>query len=591
MRASITAFATTTALVSALYLVPSQTPARDPVLSGLLQSAAVCTPREGLARRDNLGALLAGAAAWAAPEAGAAPPPPLMPGLGDAHLSISTTNKLAQAYFDQGLNMLHGFNHAEAARAFRHAQDLDPTCAMCFWGEAFALGPNINAPMAEADNAAAYAAAHKALTLMDGASPVEQALIEAMAVRYSRDWPAERAPFDAAFANAMAKVADRFPENDLVQVLAAEADMDTQPWDYWQPGGREPKGRIAGAIKRVETVLARNPTNAGASHLYIHLVEASTDPWKAEQAAAKLDKTAPNAGHLVHMPAHIYYRVGRFKDSMKLNIEAAEVDARYIATANASPMYQYGYYTHNLHFVAASAQLGGDGRTALEYADKLDDALPMAMAAQVPIAQPVKAAVWFARADFADPKSVLAAPAPDKGVDYVTAAWRYARAMAHLRAGRIGESRAEAAEIAALAKTGDFSTLVNSGVPAPQLMDIYLKVLEGRALMAENKPAEAIALLEAASIEQAKMPYMEPPYVYFPTGRTLGAAYLMAGRHGAAERTFMQVLVDNPNDALAYWGIAEARKGRGDKAGAKAARALFEQAWLGRGKDVKLSSL
>lgn len=589
MRRSLTAVTSIVALLGAVYVWPA-TPPGDPLLETLAESAATCGPN-GDARRDALGALLAGISSWAQSPATGTSPPPLMAGLGGAHLNITTGVPLAQAYFDQGLNMLHGFNHAEAARAFRHAQTLDPDCAMCFWGEAFALGPNINAPMAEADNAAAYAAARSAIEKMKSASPIEQALIEAMAVRYSSDWPAERAPFDAAFANAMTSLAERFPDNDLVQVLSAEADMDTQPWDYWAPGGRAPKGRAGSAIERVETVLARNPENAGAMHLYIHLAEASTDPWRAEAAADRLDKAAPNAGHLVHMPAHIYYRVGRFRDSMKLNIRAARVDERYIETANASPMYRYGYYAHNLHFVVTSAQLGGDARAALDYAAKLDEAVPMPMAMQVAVAQPIKAAPWFAQAQFGDPEKVLAMPAPAAGVDYVTVAWRYARATAHLRAGRIAASRNEATEIERLSREGDFSGLAAIGAPVEPLLGVYMRVLEGKALLAENKTAEAIAALEDAEALQAQIPYMEPPYVYYPTSRTLGAAYIAAGRYGEAERTFLQVLIDNPNDALAYWGIAEARKRAGATASAKAARAMFEQAYLGRSGAVSMSSL
>ena len=201
----------------------------------------------------------------------------------------------------------------------------------------------------------------------------------------------------------MARAADRFPENDLIQVLAAEAAMDTQPWDYWQPGGREPKGRAGDAIARIETVLARSPNNAGAIHLYIHLAEASSDPWRSEAAAERLGAAAPQAGHLVHMPGHIYYRVGRFRDSIRANIEAVAADEAYIRSADPSPIYRYGYYPHNVHFVMTSAAMGGDGRMALEYADRLDQSVPMEMAQAVALAQPVKAAPWFARAQFAEP--------------------------------------------------------------------------------------------------------------------------------------------------------------------------------------------
>jgi tetratricopeptide (TPR) repeat protein len=518
-------------------------------------------------------------------------PPPLVAGLGNAHLPITTSAPLAQEYFDQGARYLHAFNHGEAIRAFRHAQRLDPNCAMCFWGEAFALGPNINAPMESTDHEPAYAAARRAHELRANATPLEQAFIDAIQTRYARTPPQDRSGLDAAFADAMAQAADRFPDNDLLQVLAAEAAMDTQPWDYWEPGGREPKGRAADAIRRVETVLARSPNNSGAIHLYIHLAEASTNPWRSEAAAERLARTAPQAGHLVHMPGHIYYRVGRFRDSIRANIEAVAADERYIASADPSPLYRYGYYPHNVHFVLASAAMGGDGRMALQYADKLDEAVPMEMAQAVVLAQPVKAAPWFARAQFADPHSVLAAPEPPAGVSYVTGAWRYARGEALIRLGRISEARIEAEALQALIQTGDFTALNDGGVPAQDVLGIYRRVLLARASMAERDYPAAIAELRQAVDAQARVPYTEPPYVYYPVRRTLGAAYLLNGQPAVAEMEFLSTLIESPNDAYAYWGLSEARRARGDRIGASAARQMFNAAFLGRRNSVSAMAL
>ncbi len=518
-------------------------------------------------------------------------PPPLVAGLGNAHMAVSTSVPLAQEYFDQGVRYLHAFNHAEATRAFRHAQRLDPNCAMCFWGEAFALGPNINAPMEASDYAPAYAAARRAHELRAGATPLEQAYIDAIQTRYVAAAPENRASLDAAFADAMAHAADRCPDDDVIQSLAAEAAMDTQPWDYWEANGRDPKGRAGDAIRRVETVLARSPDNSGAIHLYIHLAEASTDPWRAEAAAERLGRTAPQAGHLVHMPGHIYYRVGRFRDSIRANIEAVEADERFIANADASPLYRYGYYPHNVHFVLTSAAMGGDARTALDYADKLDEAVPMEMAAAVVLAQPVKAAPWFARARFATPESVLAAAQPPSGVDYVTGAWRYARGEALIRLGRIAEARSEADALQNLIQTGDFSALNGGGVPAQDVLGIYRRVLLGRAYMAEQNYPAAIAELRAAAEAQARVPYTEPPYVYYPIRRTLGAAYLLNNQPAVAEMEFLYTLIDSPNDAYAYWGLSEARRMRGDRRGQYAARQLFDGAFLGRRNTVNAMAL
>jgi tetratricopeptide (TPR) repeat protein len=518
-------------------------------------------------------------------------PPPLVAGLGNAHLPITTSTPLVQDYFDQGVRYLHGFNHAEAIRAFRYAQRLDPNCAMCFWGEAFALGPNINAPMEAADHAPAYAAAQRARALRANATPLEQAFIDAIQARYARTPPQDRARLDAAFADAMAQAADRFRDNDLIQILAAEAAMDTQPWDYWQAGGLETKGRAGDAMRRIETVLARSPDNTGAIHLYIHLTEASRDPWRAEAAAQRLAATAPQAGHLVHMPGHTYYRVGRFRDSIRANIQAVDADERYIASADPSPLYRYGYYPHNVHFVLTSAAMGGDGRMALEYADKLDEAVPMEMAQAVVLAQPVKAAPWLARARFADPQSVLNAPQPPDGVSFVTGAWRYARGDALVRLGRIEDARIEAEALQALIQTGDFTALNGGGVPAQDVLGIYRHLLLGRAFMAEQNYPAAIGELRQAAEAQARVPYTEPPYVYYPIRRTLGAAYLLNNQPAVAEMEFLQTLIESPNDAYAYWGLSQARRMRGDRTGANAARQMFNAAFLGPRNSVNAMAL
>ena len=555
--------------------------------------SGVCSARDaGGLWRSGLARMLASAEAYAQTlPAAADAPPPLMAGLGDAHMPITTAHPLVQDYFDQGLRYTHAFNHAEAVRAFRYAQQLDPACGMCAWGEAFALGPNINAPMEEGDHAPAYAAARRAHDLREGASPAEQALIEAIQTRYAATPPADRAPLDAAFADAMAAAADRLPEHDLIQIIAAEAAMDTQPWDYWEAGGREPKGRIGDALARVEAVLARSPNNSGAIHLYIHLVEASADPWRSEAAAGRLARAAPQAGHLVHMPAHIYYRVGRFRESIRANIDAIAADEAFFRAAEASPLYRYGYYSHNVHFVLTSAAMAGNARTALEYANKLDEAVPMEMAQAVAMAQPVKAAPWFARAQFGDPESVLAAAAPEEGVSYVTGAWRFARGVALASLGRADAARAEAEALRRLIETGDFAAAEAAAVPAQAVLEVYRVLLLARAHMSEGAYPAAISELRRATEMQQQMPYMEPPFVYYPIRRTLGAAYLLNGQPALAEMEFLQTLIESPNDAYAYWGLAEARRARGDRAGASAARQMFNAVFLGQRGRMSVAAL
>lgn len=327
----------------------------------------------------------------------------LWPTLGAIGYDVTTRKPEAQAWFDQGLAFTYGFNHGEAVKSFRKAQEIDPNCAMCFWGEAFALGPNINAPMFEEAVAPAFAAITKAQSLRDQASGKERALIDALAQRYHAEPTADRSALDIAFAEAMDTVALQHPDDDFIAALAAEANMDTQAWDYWSDGGRTPKGRTARTISLLESVLTRNPDHPAAIHLYIHITEASFDPYRTADHADRLAALAPGLGHLVHMPSHTYYRIGRFKQSLLHNIDAVAADEAYLAEADATILYEYGYYTHNIHFGMTSAQMAGDGKTALAMAKKLNEKLPVDMAAAAPWVQPIKAAPYYAMAQFAAP--------------------------------------------------------------------------------------------------------------------------------------------------------------------------------------------
>ena len=337
--------------------------------------------------------------------------PPLWEGLGAVTFKITTANEQAQSYFNQGLRLTYAFNHGEAQRAFRKAQKLDPDCAMCFWGEALVLGPNINLPMQEDAVAPAFAAAEKARGLAAKATPREQALIAAVSTRYAKDAKADRAPLDAAYASAMAKVAAQFPDDNEIAVLYAESVMDLSPWNYWQPGGRDPNPQSGPIVPTIERVLARDPNHPGAIHYYIHAVEASDRPERAEPYADRLRGALPGAGHLVHMPSHIYYRVGRYLDALADNKTAAEVDEKYLAATNA-PMgvYRLGYYPHNVHFVLASAQMAGDGPTVIAAAEKLRGLIPDEVARVIALVQPVKAAPYFAHALFSPPATVWRSP-------------------------------------------------------------------------------------------------------------------------------------------------------------------------------------
>ncbi|MCG8443535.1 MAG: hypothetical protein MI723_17160, partial [Caulobacterales bacterium] len=416
----------------------------DALFDPIALARSLCGPGEASPFASRRAYFLAGAAAYAdaTSEPDPSAPPPLIDGLGEERLPATTESADARAYFDQGVSLTFGFNHGDAIRAFQHAQTIDPSCAMCLWGEAFALGPNINAPRDPEVEAQALAAARAAAERAEGASAEEQALIAAIQTRYSDNPAADPAALDAAFADAMLAAAHAHPDSDAILALAAEAVMDTSPWNYWEEDATTPRGRMGEALAHLETVLARNPGHAPAIHLYIHMTEASTDPWRAEAGADRLWASEPGAGHLIHMPSHVYLRVGRFKDSIAANIEAVAADEAFFALAGeGSALYRYGYYPHNIHFVMASAQMSGDGATALDMVGKLDASIPMEMTAVAGLIHPVKAAPLFALAQFGEAETVIATPLADGAPPYIEAMWRYARGEAYARSGRIEEAR------------------------------------------------------------------------------------------------------------------------------------------------------
>jgi tetratricopeptide (TPR) repeat protein len=517
---------------------------------------------------------------------------PLWTGLGNVTYKITTANERAQAYFDQGLRLAYAFNHGEAQRAFRMAQKLDPECAMCFWGDALVLGPNINLPMQEDANAPAFAAAQKAKALAGKASPREQALIGALATRYGSDPKAARPAFDKAYAAAMAKVAAQYPDDDEIATLYAEAVMDLSPWNYWKPGGRKPNPQSVPIVPTLERVLARNPNHPGAIHLYIHAVEASDRPKRAEPYADRLRGAVPGAGHLVHMPSHIYYRVGRYLDALEDNKTAVKVDEKYLADTNA-PMgvYRLGYYPHNVHFVMASAQLAGDGPTVIAAAEKLSKLIPDEAARGIAMVQPVKAAPYFAHAQFSVPETILALPDPGDTIPYVKAIWLYARGVALVARGDFAGAAKAAVAIETLERTSDFKLLKESNVPVQEVLHIARTVVLARVAQAQGNTRAAIARFGRAAELQDALPYTEPPYWYYPIRQSLAAALLQDGRYAEAERQFQRALARAPASGWSYYGLAELYKARGNAAAAKKAEADLAKTWIGDRKLLQVSNL
>lgn len=515
---------------------------------------------------------------------------PLWPGLGTLTYVVTTTNASAQAYFDQGLRLAYAFNHGEALRSFRRAQQLDPACAMCYWGEALVLGPNINAAMAQEAVAPAMAATAKALALAPGAAAHERALIEALAARYSADPGADRSALDAAYADAMAAVAARFPGDEQIAVLAAEAMMDVTPWDYWQAGGSEPKGRTPGILALLEKVLKANPDHPGAIHYYIHTVEASDRPERAEPYAERLGRLMPGAGHMVHMPAHTFYRIGRYRDSAKANVDAIAADGRYFAETSASGFYRYGLYPHNLHFLLVSAQMTGDGETVIETAGRLDGTLSDDVTQALAWVQPIKAAPFFAHAQFSEPATILALPAPDNGFSYAMAMWHYARGVAYSMQGDTRAAAREADAIASL-ETSDEIAELNAGIPAADVLAIARLVVEARIAQARGDLTSAIASIEQAVAIEDGLPYMEPPFWYYPLRQSLGALLLLNGEAGRAEAVLRESLVRTPNNGWALFALRESLKTQGNEAGADLADRQLRAAWTGNHTLLRLERL
>ena len=507
--------------------------------------------------------------------------PPLFKDLGATSWKITTSVPEAQAYFDQGLRLAYGFNHAEARRAFRQVQKLDEAAPMGFWGEAWVLGPNINAPMDAAANAPAFAALRAAQARAKAGSAKEQALIAALAARYSDDPKAERAALDSAWADAIGKVAAQFPDDNDIAVMHAEAMMDTQPWSYWTDAGKTPKGHGAEIVATLERVLSRAPDHPGAIHLYIHAVEASDRPERAEPYAERLAALMPGAGHIVHMPGHIYYRVGRYLDALETNKRAVAIDEAYIAAEHPVGVYPVGYYPHNVHFLMAAAQMAGDGPTVLKAATRLGEIIPPELGAQVPIAQPVMAAPYFAQAQFAAPEAVLALPHPEKVPPYVEAIWHYARGVALARLGKLDDAAAEDAAIEQIGRQDGVTGLARAGIPAPEVLAIAREVLAARMAQARGDLVAAAAAFERAAAGQEGLTYMEPPYWYYPIRQSLGAVLLATGKVDDAERAFQAALQRAPNNGWAIYGLIEVAKARGDGAGQKEQEARLARTWIG----------
>lgn len=488
----------------------------------------------------------------------------------------------ARRYFDQGVALTYGFNHKAAIRSFKRAAELEPSCAMCLWGVALANGPNINAGMDNAANREALEALAKAGSMTEGLSETETALIAAQTLRYSGAPDADRGALDVAYADAMLAVARANPGNDDILILAAEAAMNTTPWNYWTPIEKEPQPRIGDAVAMIETVIARNPQHPQASHLYIHLMENGPDPRRAETAADELARSGPPAlGHLVHMPAHIYYRLGRYADSMKANVLAARADEAYLAQAGDDGLYRYGYYPHNVHFLLTSAQMVGNMHAVTTETARLEQILGVEIARELAWVQAIHAAPSYALAQYGSPEAILALTDEASPLGYVDAMRRYARAVAHSLSGDEAGYAEEIAALDAQADAADVVAMTEQGFPAPDIVRLAAHVARGRHALANDRPAEAVTHFEAAEEIEATIPYNEPPYWYYPVAQSRGAALYEMGRYDDASKAFRKALFTAPNNGWALYGLSKAEAKAGRRKEAAAAQMKLDEVWQG----------
>jgi len=515
-----------------------------------------------------------------------APVAPLLQGLGTHEWKVTTQVPRAQQFFNQGLRLLYAFNHAEARRAFREAARLDPTLAMAHWGEAMTLAPNLNAPMSADNGRLAYQAIQSARRHAASASRREQMLIDALTARFAPDAPADRAALDEAYAAAMARVAETFPQDPDVQTFYADAVMNTMPWDYWQKDG-SPKPATAKLLATLESVMAAHPKHPGAHHYYIHAIEASSNPDRALASAEVLGALMPAAGHIVHMPAHIYLRVGRYADAAEANVRAIAADQDYLAQCQAQGLYPISYYPHNLHFLWAAATLEGRKTVAVDAARQVAEKVPHHHAGALAWTADFPVTPWLAYVRFGMWAEILTAPTPPESAPYAMGIWHYARGVAFVARGRFDRAVEERRAVDALAAHEAFTTTLKD-TPLAGNLRIASLIVGGELAARQGSTDEAVRLLrEAAALEDA-IPYNEPPVWHHPTRQILGGVLLDAGKAADAESIYREDLVRVRENGWSLFGLARSLEMQGRAAEAAEARRRFERAW--QRADITLTS-
>lgn len=508
----------------------------------------------------------------------------LIDGLGEWTHTVSTRSELAQRYFDQGLNLAYGFNHDEAVRSFEEAARLDPSCAMCYWGVGYALGPNINLPMEAAAEQRAVQAMREALRLAPQATARERAYIEALAVRYGTPAGAARSARDTAYADAMRRLAADYPFDADALTLYADAMMNLRPWDQWTRAGDPQPGTLE-VVEVLERAIRLAPTHAGACHFYVHAVEASQTPERALPCAAKLPRLMPGAGHVVHMPAHIYLRVGLYEEAARANIAAVEADRRYMTTHSVAPgIYPMFYAPHNLHFLWAAYMLSGQRARALGAADALLAQVSFEDAREAAALEGFLPSRILTHVRFGDWAAVLREPAPPAELLYTRAMWHYARGLAHSALMDAARARVELDSLSAIAGrvTDDVVIILN---PAPALLAVAVEVLNADLELRAGRIDEAVTRYrEAVRLEDA-LNFDEPPPWYHSARNMLGGALLHAGRTTEAEAAFSDDLRFVRENGWSLSGLALALRSLGRPADAESVEQRLAEAW--RHADVQ----
>ena len=516
---------------------------------------------------------------------------PRLQNLGDHEFPVTTNSARAQLFINQGLMLTYGFNHAEAERSFREAARLDPDCAMAYWGMALVLGPNINMPMSPEAEQPAHDMIRKAVALKKNASEREQAYIDALAKRYTGAEKPTRSVLDRAYAVAMRELHDRFPDDLDAATLYAEAVMNLRPWNYWTRDMRS-YPETEQVLSVLESVLARNPNHPGAIHLYIHSVEYAR-PELAEAAAERLRKLAPGAGHLVHMPSHIFRRIGRYEDATKSNEDAIAADEDYITQCRAQGIYPLAYYPHNIHFLWDSATMEGRSHVAIEAARKAASSIPADAWREVPLLHQFLVTPLFAYTRFGKWDVVLNEPRPPEDSLFWTGVWHYARGLAYTAMGKLDEATRELdrlQEIAVYDSLKDYRvTFSQNGAKA--ILDIAVEVLAGELSAKHGDYGNAIARLHRGVLLEDNLIYNEPPDWHVPVRQSLGAVLLDARRAAEAEAIYWQDLERNRENGWSLFGLMHSLRAQGKEEQAAAVEKRFRRAWQRSDISLKASRL